>query len=251
MGQVTSLWRYPIKSHGREQIDGVTLAAGKTIPFDRKWAVTHADSKFDVQNPAWVTCRNFMIGAATPNLAGIWAQLNDDGSIITLRHEENGEITFSPDDPTDIARFIAWLGPICHSDKRLPVGIAQVPDRGMTDTDYPSVSIMNMSSHDAVADRLDTKISPERWRGNIWLSNLDAWAEWNWIGKDIAIGGAVLHVQERVGRCMHTAANPITGQRDADMLGALRTGWGHQDFGIYARVIQGGRVAIGDEAKVI
>jgi MOSC domain-containing protein YiiM len=33
---------------------------------------------------------------------------------------------------------------------------------------------------------------------------------------------------------------------DADTLGALEDGYGHQDFGVYARVIGGGRVALGD-----
>jgi hypothetical protein len=28
----------------------------------------------------------------------------------------------------------------------------------------------------------------------------------------------------------------------------LRSGWGHQDFGVYAEVIEGGRIAVGDAA---
>ena len=46
-------------------------------------------------------------------------------------------------------------------------------------------------------------------------------------------------------------ANPHTGKRDADTLAALRDGWNHQDFGVYARVIKGGKVALNDTAKVV
>ena len=37
----------------------------------------------------------------------------------------------------------------------------------------------------------------------------------------------------------------------ADTLAALRDGWNHQDFGVYARVIKGGKVALNDTAKVV
>jgi len=33
----------------------------------------------------------------------------------------------------------------------------------------------------------------------------------------------------------------------AKALGALRAGWGAQDFGVYAEVVSGGRVALGDK----
>ena len=46
-------------------------------------------------------------------------------------------------------------------------------------------------------------------------------------------------------------ANPRTGKRDADTLGALRDGWNHQDFGVYAKVIKGGKVTPNDTAKVV
>ena len=81
---VASLWRHPIKSHGREALDRVTLIAGQTMPWDRHWAVTHEKTKFDAANPEWVMCRNFMIGALTPLLAGLWASLDEDAGLMTL-----------------------------------------------------------------------------------------------------------------------------------------------------------------------
>ncbi|PJN96536.1 molybdenum cofactor biosysynthesis protein, partial [Amaricoccus sp. HAR-UPW-R2A-40] len=45
------------------------------------------------------------------------------------------------------------------------------------------------------------------------------------------------------------AANPDTGVIDADTLGALRAGWGAQEFGVYAEVIAGGRVTLGDRLQ--
>jgi hypothetical protein len=52
-----------------------------------------------------------------------------------------------------------------------------------------------------------------------------------------------------IGRCRATGANPETGQQDADTMAALEGGFGHTDFGIYARVTRGGTVALGDEVR--
>ena len=46
---------------------------------------------------------------------------------------------------------------------------------------------------------------------------------------------------------MATTANPETGVRDADTLGALNS-WGHQDMGVYGIVQTGGLMSLGDSA---
>jgi len=251
MGTVASLWRYPIKSHGREALGAIALSVGQTIPWDRHWAVTHADTKFDRADPAWAYCRNFMIGNLTPDLAGIWATLDEATAMVSLRHARLGEIAIKPDHADDVARFLDWVMPLCPADKRVPDGIVHNPAQGMTDTDYPSVSIMNMASHRHVADHAGQDIAPERWRGNIWIDGLDAWAERDWIGKSAAIGNTELRVKAPIARCNHTAANPQTGKRDIDLLRVLRDTWDHQDFGVYAEVTQGGTIRLGDTLKVI
>lgn len=251
MPAVAELWRYPIKSHGRERLETVTLTLGQTLPWDRHWAVTHEASRFDPDDPRWVMCRNFMIGVATPSLTAIWAEFDADNGTITLTHPQRDPITFRPDVPTDAGRFLEWVRPICPDAGRTPTGIVTAGDRGMTDSAYPSISILNRASHDAVMDQLQTDLAPERWRGNIWVEGLEAWAEFDMTGRDIQIGDAILSVQEPIRRCMATAANPATGVRDVDTLKALRDGWDHQHFGVYAVVKTGGRISTGDSMRVL
>lgn len=251
MGVVAEIWRHPIKSHGRESLTTVDLTEGHTMPWDRRWAVTHDASKFRNDDPKWVMCRNFMIGVATPGLAAIWAQLDEVTGMITLSHDDLPDISFNPDDPTDVAGFLDWVAPLCPADKQLPQGIVSAGLRGMTDTDYPTISIMNRASHAAVEAQIGEALHPARWRGNIWLEDCDAWEEFDWTGHDIQIGAPVLSVQGPIRRCMATAANPITGLRDQDTLGALRDGWDHQNFGVYATVKASGTVSVGEKVKVL
>lgn len=247
MATVAEIWRHPIKSHGREQIASVALTAGQCLPWDRHWAVTHQDSKFD--DAKWAHCRNFMIGARTPGLAGIWAKFDDSAGQITLRHQDLGEITFDPD--TDNAAFLAWVTPLCDPDRALPKAIVKAQDRGMTDTDFPSVSLMNRASHQSVENALGHALEPERWRANIWIEGTPAWAELGWMGKTLRIGTAELTVQEPCVRCMLTATNPVTGLRDVDTLGVLQSTFGHKHFGVYAVVTKSGSLSCGDPCEVI
>jgi len=247
MGTVAELWRHPIKSHGREALAAVALSAGRCIPWDRYWAVTHDVSRYD--GSGWASCQNFMIGARTPQLAGIWAEFDEASGQITLRHIDNGSITFSPD--TDVDAFLDWVAPLCPKDRAIPTGIVSADGRGMTDTDYPTVSIMTLTSHAAVESAIGHPLELERWRGNIWLDGSEPCEEFEWIGKTIRIGTAELEIREPIKRCMHTAANPVTGLRDADTLGTLNTTFGHQNFGVYAVVTKDGHVALGDQAQVL
>lgn len=250
MATVAALWRHPIKSHGREAMDSLTLAPGQTIPFDRRWAVVHDASKYDATAPVWADCANFMIGTRTPALAALWARVADDH--VTLTHPTLGQITFAPDDPTDAARFLDWVSPLCPETRARPRAVVRVPDRGMTDTDYPSVSLLNLATHRAVAAHLGRDdLEPERWRLNIWLDGFDAWTESAWPGRSIRIGTAELAIREPVTRCLHTAANPQTGTRDADTLGALRALTGKTDLGVYAMVTTGGTIRPGDTADLL
>ena len=217
------------------------------MPWDRHWAVTHEQSKFD--GTGWAMCRNFMIGSRGPKLAGIWSQLDETAGTITLRHKDIGEITFNPDE--DVDAFLTWVAPLCPPNRAMPKDIVKAEGRGMTDSDYPTISIANRASHGAVAGAMGGSLEMERWRANIWLDGLEPWDEMSWVGKTVRIGTAELEIREPIVRCLATAANPVTGVRDADTLGALNTTFGHQFFGVYGVVVKDGQVAIGDQAQVL
>ncbi|WP_170346455.1 MOSC domain-containing protein [Ruegeria atlantica] len=243
-GTVSGLWRHPIKSHGREALSQVTLIPGQTMPGDRVWAVAHEAAKTD--GSEWAPCFNFSRGSKAPQLMAISAELQ--GERVTLRHPQRPELTFEPDTEQEV--FLDWVKPLMPADRAASARIVRVPGRGMTDSDFPSISLCNMASHRAVEQKLGQTLSIVRWRGNIWFEGLPLWDEFDWLGRDVRIGEAVLRVRERITRCMATTANPETGKRDAETLRALNS-WDHQDFGVYAEVLQGGEIRVNDEVQVL
>jgi len=237
---VSSIWRHPIKSHGREELTAVTLEAGKTMPWDRTWAVAHEASR--AGNEAWSPCAAFSRVSKAPALMAITATLDETAQAITLRHPDRPDLCFRPDTEADL--FLDWVAPLMPADRAASARIVRVPGRGMTDSDFPSVTLCSHSAHRAVEQRLGQPLSIHRWRGNIWIDGLAPWQEFEWLDRDVRIGETVLRVRERTDRCLATTANPDTGRRDADTLGALNH-WGHADFSVRAEVIAGGDIAIG------
>jgi uncharacterized protein YcbX len=247
MPRVQALWRHPIKAHGREALQSVTLTKGQTLPWDRRWAVAHALAKSD--GSAWAPCANYSRGSKVPELMAINARTDEATGRVTLSHPNRPDLSFDPD--RDEAAFLEWVAPIMPSERTPSARIHRVPGRGMTDTDFPSISLINLASHAEVAAKLAQEISPLRWRCNIHIEGLEPWEEDTWIGKTLRVGAAELSIREPILRCMATTANPETGLRDADTLGTLKANWSHQNFGVYAEVSVSGEITIGDKVEVL
>ncbi|MGJ8595890.1 MOSC domain-containing protein [Sulfitobacter sp.] len=244
--KVTALWRHPIKSHGREALKRVTLTKGLAIPYDRLWAIAHDAAKAD--GSEWAACQNFSIGSKSPALMAITAEFDEVSETITLRHPARPDLTVQPD--TDHAKLLDWVLPLADPNRPQPSQVFRLNQRGFTDTPYASVSLNNHASHTAVEGLTQSPLQTERWRGNIWFQGAAAWEEFEWMGRELRLGTAILKVEDRIQRCKATTANTDTGERDIDTLKALNT-LGHQDFGIYATVLQTGNVAIGDQLELV
>lgn len=243
--RVAHLWRHPIKSHGVEAVAATDLAPGAAMPFDRVWAIAHEAARIGQDAPAWAPCVNFSRGAKSPRLMAIRAATDEATGRITLTHPDAAPIAVDPDDPADRARLLAWVTPLAEPGRAMPAFVTRA-GVAYTDSDFPSISVLSLASLRALSQRIGRPLAMERFRGNLWIEGLGPWQEFEWIGRRIRAGGATLRVRERITRCKATTVDPATGRPDADTLGALEAGWGHQDFGVYAEVVEGGRVAVGD-----
>lgn len=250
IARVAHLCRHPIKSIGFEEVGSAELAPARAFPFDREWAVAHEAAAFEGAPDTWQPKRNFLRGAAAEGLMAVSCTSDPAARRVWLRHPVAGEITVAPDDGADGARLIAWLAPLWPANRPMPRRVVAAPGVALTDVPEPWVAVLNLASNRALGQRLGQSLSIHRWRGNIWIDGLDPWAEFDLVGRRLRLGDAVLEVMEPITRCQATMANPETGSRDADTLGALEAGYGHQDFGVYARVVEGGTVALGAGVEV-
>ena len=246
MAYLSEIWRYPIKSHGRESIAEIKVVAGKALPRDRLWAVVHENSSVD--GSQWAACHNFSRGSKAPGLMAIESYFDETTNRLTLSHPDKKQITFCPDTESDI--LIDWTRDLIPDGRSGSVKLIRAKVAAMTDTEYQSITICSSSSHNSLASEMGLDLSKKRWRGNLWIDELEPWEEMTWIGKIVQIGNVQFEVIENVQRCMATTANPETGVRDADTLGALKA-HGHQNFSVYAIAKKNGDLRLGDKLRVL
>ena len=118
------------------------------------------------------------------------------------------------------------------------------------------VTILSVESVEALERRagLPEVIDDRRFRMLITIDGVPPFEESRWVGHEVAVGDAVVRVDEEAARCATTTRDPSTGVRDIDMLRILKDVRGVTerktvDLGIYCTVMRPGRVAVGDEVR--
>lgn len=245
---VKQMWRHPIKGIGAESVTQVRLETGGPMPLDRAWAVLTGTAE---DTGAWQHCRNFARGCFGPELMAVTAQTQGEtlGDKITLRHPKQGEITLDP--TTDGAKLVDWLRPIYPAERPQPHSLIAAPAGGMADANFSALSILSLASLRALGETLGQELDPRRFRGNLWIDGAAPFEEFDWVGRQLQIGEVRLEVIDRITRCRATETNPDTGSRDANTLKALRDHWGHTDFGIRAKVLCDGNIALTDTLELV
>lgn len=242
--------RHPVKSAGYQELDRAALTEGRPMPFDRRWAIATESARFDGAPQGWAAKMNFLRGAAEGRLQAIRADFDDGTGALTLTHPDIP--AFSGTLPDDGAALVDWLRPLWPASRPAPRALVARQDGGaLTDVPDPWVAMLSLSSLRALGQRMGRDLSIHRFRGNLWLDGLAPWEEFDLIGREIRLGGARLRIEERITRCTATTFDPETGHPAGDTLAALEAGFGHRDFGVYARVTASGPVAPGDTLEIV
>lgn len=249
MVRVAGLYRYPIKSLSAEALSAATLAAGRPLIGDRRFALRHVHSAYDPAAPAWHKKSEFAVLVHDEALAKL--QTSFDTATGVLRIAMNGEVLFAGNVLTEPGRrgaeavFSAVI-----KDPRGPLRLVDAGSIALADVAQPYLSIINQASLRELGEKAGAVLDQARFRGNLLVDGLSPWAEFDWVGKTLSIGAARLKVVRPIGRCMATAVNPATAQRDVNTLKALQDHYGHTNCGVYAEVTVGGAVKPGDAVAV-
>ncbi len=242
--RLAQIRRYPIKGIGTEPLDTVTLAPEAPMPHDRAWALRHMGAA-DVAG--WQARGNFLVVANGPKPAQIRARTDDAGRI-ALSHPDTGALMIDP--RTDGPALIDWVRPLWPATSPAPRDLVPAPRQGMGDNGRAELSILNLASLAALSAAVGQALEIDRFRGNLVLDGLAPWEEFGWIGKRLTIGPVRVEITARIERCRATEASPLTGERDAQPVRALHTTFGHRDFGVYAKVVEGRTLCIGNEVFI-
>ena len=231
--RVVSLWRYPVKSMGGEQLSTAEVGASG-IDGDRHWAV------LDVGTGKILTARR------EPELLFAAARLRPDGQVaITLPDGSDGT--------SDVA-LSAWLGRPVQLQEAGPdqKGTYETPIDFEHEAESPWLAWEGPAGtfHDSGRTQVSlvSLTTLRHWDVRRFRPNIvvDGDGEDGWIGSSLTVGGVVLDVVKPVDRCVITTRQQPGGiERDLDVLRTInreRAG----NLAVGALVQTPGRAAVGD-----
>jgi uncharacterized protein len=252
--RINAIYRYPVKGLSAEKMDRVVLTPGECLPHDRRFAIALGSTCFDPQHPEWLPKTRFVMLMRDEKLALLETRFDPESGVLIIAENEQvvlrGRLT-EPEGCQLVAQFFAnFLGDAVDR----PLRIVEAPGHAFADarrkpnaTTGKYVSLINRASIAALVEAMGVPVEPIRFRANVYFDGASAWCEHDWIGSEITLGAARLRVIAPITRCAATQVNPVTAKRDLDIVAALERAFGHINMGVYAEVLAGGEIAIGDK----
>ena len=243
---IEAIYRYPVKGLTPEPLARTALAAGRTVPGDRLYAIENGPSGFDPAAPSYQPKIKFLMLMRNERLATLDTRYDDASHVLTI-HGEGRELARA-DLSTKEGRLAieAFFRRFMPAELRGPPKVLQAEGHSFSDVAAKVVSIINLATVAAIENVVGAPVHPLRFRANLYVEGWPAWHEFSLLGQDIAIGDARLKVTKRIERCAATNVDPDTGIRDLSIPATLMKTFDHADCGIYAQVVEGGEITPGD-----
>jgi uncharacterized protein len=246
LAAVRSIYRYPVKGLSPEPLARTRLQPGATIADDRRYAIENGPSGFDPAAPAYFPKQRFLMLMKNERLARLATGFDSPTHVLSVaeggREVARGDLS-TAEGRQAVERFFADY---CADELRGPPRVLSAENHSFSDVSAKVVSIINLASVAAIETLVGAPVHPLRFRANVYVEGWPAWSELDLVGREVNIGPARLKITKRIVRCAATNVDPDTSIRDLEIPRTLMTTIGHKDCGVYARVVEGGEIALGD-----
>lgn len=253
---VKHLITYPIKGLSGHSLDSVVLSEGRGFPMDRSFAFARKGSGLDPAHPKPMPKSRFHVLAREAELAALQSHFDHDSKTLTIQQGETSLVfnCSTTNGSAEASRFIASVVGLSADEAPTFVfgGDVHFTDVCMTSPQYMhAISIINLASVRAFGEAIGREVDPHRFRGNLLIDGWEAFSELESLDREITIGDARLRILKRTQRCPATQVNLQTTTRDLDVPALLDETYGHRDMGVYAEVLEGGELKLGDSVSAL
>ncbi len=251
MAALTHIFRYPVKGLSPEPLEQVDLTEGRGLPLDRAFALARPGGTVDPDNPRWARKMNFLCLMLDEQLARVRTEFNAGTRRLIVWQDGSPVLVGHVDYPGGRRAIEGFFHNLVGSTLPAPPRFVAADDGEFMDSQDRTVSLINLATVRALEAKWSRGLDLRRFRANLYMDGLEPWAEHQWIGATLVIGGAQCFVDRRNGRCAATNVDPARGERDMDLPRAMMEAFGHRDLGINLHVRTGGRVTVGDPVTVL
>jgi len=273
---VTHIYRYPVKSMMGETLSEADIGVAG-IPGDRGWAVRdekRGGIRGGKKIPQLMTL-TAQSGAAAPLITapdGDSASANTDGINQWLSDKLNHPVTLWPLLPADQLDHYRRGAPDTEDfEQELRAVFGRLPNEPLPDLagfeellefesppgtyfDAFPISIMSQQSLNTMNQlEGESRFDVRRFRPNLLVDIPDTdhpFPEQAWVGKTLSIGSVALKIDMTCPRCSMTTHGFDDLPQDAQIMRKLVAN-SEGNLGIYASVVQAGRVTAGDSLSVV
>jgi uncharacterized protein YcbX len=247
--RIQAIYRYPVKGLSPQALTRVALKPGQTLPADRLYAIENGPSGFDPAAPAYFPKQRFLMLMRNERLAALRTDYDEASHTLTIhwegREAARGDLRIQ-EGRLAIEAFFRRFMP---DELRGPPKVLSGQGHSFSDVAKKVLSIINLASVAAVENAAGAPVNPLRFRGNVYVEGWPAWHEFDLLGRELSIGSVRIKCIKRIVRCAATEVDPDTGIRDVPVPNTLMKTFGHADCGVYAEVVAGGEIAIGDRVS--
>ena len=250
--QVDELWHFPVKGIGGNQMPLAKLQQGGYFPNDRRFAISVGSEKTATASEGtWFRKAHFLQLMSHEILAEYSCRYHDvANSRLELLHRGAICLSIDPAKPTDCQRFENFFFTLLGKKLCGKPRLMTMKHQAYSDQSTALISIANNASLDAFAEATNTKSDSRRFRIDIIIDGHMPFAEEALIGTTLRCGDALLLIKEPVGRCAAINVDPATAKRNPeDYVRFMKAHFGHSNLGIFAEVINGGIIRVGDRLQ--
>ena len=256
MAKVVALYRYPVKGFTPQSVARITVLPGGRVAGDRVLNFRFADAP--VADEQW--CRKYhgVVLVNTPGLARLQVEFDDRLQRIKIFFKKQ---ILADADLSEAGRqrlVDAITGYVLSLDENPLTGEpARLPLKLVGDGATPSYQdnargMVTLHSRESLASAAialnDANLDEGRFRHNIVIEGVPAWAEQSWVGRKLRVGQVEFEVAKPEVRCLATHANPHTGERDLQVMQTLVKAFAQKEptFGVGMLSDIGGEIQVGD-----
>jgi uncharacterized protein len=243
---IAGLARYPVKALSADESDSAELRPHEPMAGDRRFALALAGTRTDFAEGCWLPPERLVTLPRYPRLALLETRFDAVTGMLEVCRRGRRVVAADITGPTGRAVMSEFFSAFLAGDL---FGHPRIIERGgFGERPRALLSLVGAGSLAEIERVAGRPLGLTRLRTNVLVGGVPPWQELGWVGCQLAVGPARLKVVDVIVR-REPLADPGTGSVDTVVPLALQAAFHHRCLGVFAEVVAGGMLAVGDEVR--
>ena len=163
---ISAIYRYPVKGLSPERLQSVALTPGQCLPHDRRFAIALPSTRFDPEQPEWLSKIHFVMLMRDEKLAQLQTRFDDDTDELTVERGDRTVLRESLADAEGRRRAGAFFDEFLAGEVEGPLRLVEAPGHTFADarrkpnaTTDQYVSLINLASIAALEQSIGAPVA--------------------------------------------------------------------------------------------